>query len=858
VPPEYFESRLYHESLGAQGEHHREPRDRLRLAHERMRARVAPMAAQIALDLPGFTVHDEEGHLDALWVLADTIAGPDAHFNAAEGFLFGAAVLLHDLGLAVAAYPGGVEELRGCVLWRDAAGVELRRGLGRAPTPAEMGALPDEVVEAADQHVLRERHAARAVDLATIHWGPADDPVFLLEDSGLRRVFGHRAGQLAASHWWSVSELRQLRNDTLAVAELPGDWPVDVLKLACLLRLADIAHLDSRRAPALRRALQMPTGHSKLHWDFQELLARPVVHGQELRFNSIAPFGPDRADAWWLCADALAAVDRELADVASLLEDVGREPMAVRGVIGVRDPERLRETIATEGWEPVDARVRISDVPGLVHRLGGQQLYGDDPVVPLREAIQNATDAVRARAEAEPDPPAAAVRAEFEETDDPDWMTVHVTDNGVGMSREVLTGSLLDFGISLWRDREVMHHIPGLAASSFEPTGRFGIGFFALFMYGRPVRVISRFHLAGAHDTYMLEFPNGLEQRAMVRRAEGDERFFDAGTRVTFQVPAAAFGEHDQDDGTPATLAVRAARLLEVLCPALDVDLSLRVGAEDQRIVRAGDWVDLPPAELLGRVAQDSHRDITKAMIDRVRPVRSADGTIVGRMVAAGGSLFIGPAPCVLTVGGLSAMRSREAVGLLLGEEPNVARSQAHVRATRAELADWATEQGQLWVGAGLTVSGAINVAALIASWGGDVGQLPICFGAKGALDRDALVAWAAERDEIVLWEKIDDDDLPRVGGWTTPTFRPATDTIVIDASVYSDTPFAHAPDDPSRRTESYLLVDLVLDAISRAWARGVSIGEASLADTQVIGSTEEVDEDVWSTSALLFERHPD
>jgi len=190
-----------------------------------------------------------------------------------------------------------------------------------------------------------------------------------------------------------------------------------------------------------------------------------------------------------------------------------------------------------------------------------------------------------------------------------------------------------------------------------------------------------------------------------------------------------------------------------------------------------------------------------------------------------------------------------------LGREPNVARSQAHVRATRAELADWATEQGRLWLGAGLTVSNAIDVAALIASWGGDVGQLPICFGAKGALDRDALVAWAAERDEIVLWEKIDDDDLPRAGGWT-PTFRPAPDTIVIDASVYSDTPFAHAPDDPNRETEPYLLVDLVLDAIGRAWARGVNIGEASLADTQVIGSTE--DDDVWSTSALLFERHPD
>lgn len=42
------------------------------------------MVEQISRDLPDFTVHDED-HLDALWLLAETIGGDEIHFNPAEG-----------------------------------------------------------------------------------------------------------------------------------------------------------------------------------------------------------------------------------------------------------------------------------------------------------------------------------------------------------------------------------------------------------------------------------------------------------------------------------------------------------------------------------------------------------------------------------------------------------------------------------------------------------------------------------------------------------------------------------------------------------------------------------------------------
>jgi len=125
--------------------------------------------------------------------------------------------------------------------------------------------------------------------------------------------------------------------------------------------------------------------------------------GDRLRFTSSRAFGPELASAWWLCVDHLRVLDAELAACHDLLLAAGHPPLAVRSVADVADFTRLSESIRCEGWEPIDARVEVSDVVGLVRRLGGRQLYGDAGGVPLRELLANAADAVQARKALEPD-----------------------------------------------------------------------------------------------------------------------------------------------------------------------------------------------------------------------------------------------------------------------------------------------------------------------------------------------------------------------------------------------------------------------------------------------------------------------
>ena len=90
--------------------------------HHEMRGwmmRVASLVARIAADMPGYTVHDVT-HLDALWETTDLLCSEKMSLTPPEAFVFGMAVLLHDAGMTLAAYPGGLSELKATIEWSDA------------------------------------------------------------------------------------------------------------------------------------------------------------------------------------------------------------------------------------------------------------------------------------------------------------------------------------------------------------------------------------------------------------------------------------------------------------------------------------------------------------------------------------------------------------------------------------------------------------------------------------------------------------------------------------------------------------------------------------------------------------------
>jgi signal transduction histidine kinase len=141
-----------------------------------------------------------------------------------------------------------------------------------------------------------------------------------------------------------------------------------------------------------------------------------------LEFTATRPFGREEAAAWWLAYETITTIDNELRRVDALCADLGRPRFAVRSVAGADSPERLAAYIRTDRWEPLDAKLRVTDATQLIANLGGKDLYGNKPEVAVRELIANAADATKARRTHEGVSGAVTVRLSHE--NDTWWLKV--------------------------------------------------------------------------------------------------------------------------------------------------------------------------------------------------------------------------------------------------------------------------------------------------------------------------------------------------------------------------------------------------------------------------------------------------
>src|ERR1039458_3148047 len=211
-----------------------------------------------------------------------------------------------------AAYPAGMSEIRRTAEWRDTVTNLLQLESGQPVDPSKFEAPPESIEKLALGEVLRELHAKRAAELPSIDWPlPAGGREFLIQRSEIRTAYGDIIGKVAASHWWGLSALSNLPPRVNAGLGIPADWHVNPLKVACLLRVADAAHIDHERAPRFLRAIAGPVGNSEIHWTFQERLGKPSKDKNLLVYTG-GPFDVADAEAWWLCYDMLSMLDGEL------------------------------------------------------------------------------------------------------------------------------------------------------------------------------------------------------------------------------------------------------------------------------------------------------------------------------------------------------------------------------------------------------------------------------------------------------------------------------------------------------------------------------------------------------------------
>ncbi len=826
---------LWQATLGGTSKEH----ERLRVSLRSVRERAAAIANDIQRWLPEYTVHDIS-HLDALWQTADLLIDDPAHMTPVEGYIFGVVTLVHDLGMGLTAYPGGLATLEQLPNWGDLIVQRLTSNLGRPPTDDECNHPADEIREQVTRILLREHHAERAISLPVQAWASLDSGpnMYLIEDTELRSAVGALAGRIAASHHWNVDELQsEFPKSIGAPVGLPSKWKIDPLKLACLLRVADACHLDYLRAPSFLYHLRMPASESADHWIFQQRLSSPLVEHGRLAFRSTQDFSPEEASAWWECFDALRMVDRELSQVDALLAETDRDRLTANGVVGIDAPTRLSQHIRVSGWEPVDTSLKVSDVASLVTKLGGRRLYDDDPTIVIRELVQNAADAIRARrlVDHRSDNWGEIIIRLVEENEQ---TILEVEDTGIGMTKSVLTEFLIDFGRSYWGSSQMLKDNPGLLSDGFQSTGRHGIGFYSVFMVANQVEVITRRFNKAHNDGLVLEFKTGLGSRPILRPAKPVELPVDGGTKVRITLVR----ECKLASSLVSFLTSDPVNDLARICPALDTDLVFEKVSVRSVVARASDWLSIPGDALAYRTGRFMYKGAGKSIGARLRDITAIGGETVARV-----ALDV-RGEAVVTDGGMMAGQLHGLSGLLLGSSELLSRKAPHPFVDGGDLREWANSQAELIQNEpNLNDDTKAEYAGLVAYFGGDTKNLPIGLTSDGWLSRRKLLDWSKDRKlvrvakngDLHAWfgDGLDLDYLDLHVGQVAPeTIIIPSDTEMKVAPPGSD---LFGPKSTLRVQGERDLGSIVMDTLAEAWGK---TGQDQLTRSEDVEDVGEID----------------
>ena len=158
--------------------------------------------------------------------------------------------------------------------------------------------------------------------------------------------------------------------------------------------------------------------------------------------------------------------------------------------------------------------------------------------IAVRELIQNSIDAIHVyRMLTMQDNLAVGKIKVCIEKEENNYFLV-VSDNGIGMSQNLLTNELLDFGGSYWKTNKFYNDFKGLPSKGFESIGKYGIGFFSSFMLGKEITVTSWKYGESIDAMRTLDFYDGLLSNPTLRLPTEKEKnsIIDRGTTVRIKL----------------------------------------------------------------------------------------------------------------------------------------------------------------------------------------------------------------------------------------------------------------------------------------------------------------------------------
>lgn len=474
----------------------------------------------IRTDFPWLTDHSLT-HSRMLWNYASIIIGNSSDFlNPLEAFVLHITFLIHDSGMCYSIL-NNIEEIQQDPLYLDYI---------------KQHGIKEDKIKDALFYVVRFRHGDFALRVAV---EKLSDGNFLISDTSLREELGLIIGKIAKSHTCNINYIEREFGSRYCNPNFPTDWSIDCQKLSFILRTADAAHLDNLRTPKSNKLIEEIEGVSKEHWTFQKKLGFPIISEDNLLvYTTNTPFCEKEQKAWWYCYDALKVLDNELRSANEFFEIKQQNSFQAKGVKSINDTLGLgKKYIRTEGWTSIDTNIKVTNPVHIATELGGIKLYGNINIA-VRELIQNSIDAINLYRThtGQDNHEVGEVKIAIEQEEGNFFLIV--TDNGIGMSQTLLTNELLDFGGSYWKSNKFKIDFEGIKTKGFESIGKFGIGFFSVFMLGKRISVTSWKFGESIDNMKTLDFYDGINSNPLLRTPTNAEknRVLDRGTSIKIEL----------------------------------------------------------------------------------------------------------------------------------------------------------------------------------------------------------------------------------------------------------------------------------------------------------------------------------
>jgi hypothetical protein len=357
---------------------------------------------------------------------------------------------------------------------------------------------------------IRQNHAELAYQFA-LEGFPGSDGQHI-QFGSFNQEHRRLAGAVARSHGFPLRDaIRLLEEEQFSRLEQDGTHPAFLMGI---LRVADFLELGADRAPLVAFAYkEFKSPVSRREWRTNQSF-RKISWGNPDPESIHLPARPADVLSYLELRRWLAAIQGELDTTWAILGEVyGSHPrlsclgLSIRRVRSniVDDPEGFARSASF-----VPRRIELGVAGAEVLKLFIEPLYGRCPEIGIRELIQNSVDAVRERWEFERNhslvgsSQASARGADVTVwLDDPDENGVAmltVSDNGIGMTEEIIADYFLKAGASLrcsmaWKrefEAEDESVVVPKTKSRVLRSGRFGIGVLASFLLGDQIEVSTR------------------------------------------------------------------------------------------------------------------------------------------------------------------------------------------------------------------------------------------------------------------------------------------------------------------------------------------------------------------------------